>query len=212
MALPLSFSYYLIMNFSLMHYAMCGMAAAFSVLSVWGAETQPRVLNEKEAESFRRIVANRELKRENYQVLQRLLAEKRSYFKTVADALAKDHQVAPDASYSYIDADKTLYKLSINGVAKGKAPKKTVVKKFKSDEESLPLRKLMVARQTVENEIAVLAALASENGQETLGWDAHLRKTFNLDPKTRYQVKKRADGSYALLELPPDEQKTNEKK
>jgi hypothetical protein len=174
--------------------------AAFA-LSVSAADSQPRVLTEKEAGSFRDIVVNRETKRENYRVLERLIAEKRSFFKTVAETLAKDHQVASDASYTYTAADKTLYLLSTNGVAKGKDPKKVVVKKFKSDADSLPLRKLMASRLQTESQLAVLAVLAEENRQEMLGWDSHLYKTFNLKTDVRYQIKKRDDGKYELVEL-----------
>jgi hypothetical protein len=182
-------------------------AAVFLCVDRTIAESAPRTLTEKEVETFRNIVIKREVKRENYLVLERLLAEKRAFFKTVAETLAKEHQVKPHASYTYVAADKTLYHLSTNGVAQGKAPKKTVVKKFKSDEESLPLRKLMVTRQQAENQLAVLAALAEENRQETFGWDAHLRKTFNLAPDVRYQLKKLDGGRCELVELSDEKEK-----
>jgi hypothetical protein len=181
--------------------APVGVAVCMFAVASW-AEPRPRVLTEKEADAFRSIVVNRETKRANFSVLERLIAEKRASLKTVADALAKDWQVKSDANYTYTAADKALYLLSTNGVAKGKAPKKTVVKKFKTDDESLPLRKLMASRLHVENQLAVLTALAEENRQETLGWDSHLRKTFDLKPEARYQLKKRDDGSSELVELP----------
>ena len=164
----------------------------------------PRVLAEKDAETFRDIVVKRETNRANFIALERLRAEKSAAYRTVADQLAKEHDVKADADYTYVAADKTLYLLSTNGVAKGKEPKKTVVKKFGTDDESLPLRKRMASRLQLENQLIVLATLSEESRQETLGWDAHLRKTFSLDPDARYQLKKRDDGAYEITELPPD--------
>ena len=168
------------------------------------AEDKPRVLTDKEAETFKNIVAKREMKRANFLVLERLLVEKRTLFKTLSETLDKEHQVSTDASFSYIADDKTLYRLSTNGVAKGKEPKKTVVKKFKNDDESLPLRKLMASRLQTENQLVALAVLSEENRQETLGWDALLRKTFNLEPDGRYQIKKLEKGGHELLKLPEE--------
>ena len=187
---------------------MCAFFSALFAFVAVAADSQPRVLTEKEAETFRNIVVKREVKRENFLVLERLLAEKRVFFKTVSETLDKEHQVSADASFSYIAADKALYRLSTNGVAKGKEPKKTVVKKFKSEDESLPLRKLMASRLQTENQLATLAALSEENRQETLGWDSLLRKTFNLAPTGRYQIKKLDNGGYELLKLPDEEKET----
>ena len=171
-------------------------------LSVFADDPKPRVLSEKEAETFSTVVVNRETKKQNYIALERLVAEKQALFKTVASSLASNHQVKPNESYTYVAADKTLYLLSTNGVAKGKEPKKTVVTKFKTDEESLPLRKLMATRLQIETQLGVLAALAEENKQEALGWDAHLRKTFDLKPAVQYEIKKRDDGAFEISELP----------
>ena len=176
---------------------------ALGVSPAFSAEAKPRILTEKEAEMFGNIVVNRETKRQNFLVLERLVADKRALWKVVSESLAKDHQLKPDAAYTYIAADKTLYQLSTNNVAKGKEPKRTVVQKFKTDDESLSLRQLMANRIQIENQLAVLLTLAEENREETLGWDAHLRKTFNLKPVARYEIKKRDDGKIELLELPP---------
>lgn len=187
------------------------MCVSFFVLFVFAAvaaDSPSRVLTEKEAETFRNIVIKREVKRENFLVLERLAAEKRAFFKTVSETLDKEHQVSMDASFTYIAADKTLYRLSTNGVAKGKEPKKTVVKKFKSEDESLPLRKLMASRLQTENQLAALAVLSDENRQETLGWDSLLRKTFNLEPTGRYQIKKLDNGGYELFKLPDEGNET----
>ena len=182
----------------------CAVLSVLVACVVSAVDAQPRVLTEKEAETFRNIVVKREVKRENYLVLERLLAEKRALFKTISETLEKEHQVSSDASFTYIAADKTLYRLSTNGVAKGKEPKKNVIRKFKTEEESLPLRKLMASRLQTENHLATLTALSEENRQETLGWDSLLRKTFNLAPTGRYQIKKLDNGGYELLELPEE--------
>ena len=187
---------------------MMVVVSACAVLSASAADTKPRVLTEKEAETFRNIVVKREVKRENFLVLDRLVTEKRTLFKTVSETLAKEHQVTTDASFTYVADDKTLYQLSTNGISKGKPPKKIVVKKFKTEDESLPLRKLMATRLQVENQLATLAALAEENRQETLGWDSLLRKTFNLEPTGRYQIKKLENGGYELVKLPDEEKET----
>jgi len=168
-------------------------------------EAKPRILTEKEAEVFGNIVVNRETRRQNYVVLERLIADKQALWKIVSDSLNKEHKLAPDATYTFTAADKTLYLVSTNNIPKGKEPKKTVIKKFKTDEESLPLRQLMAQRILIENQLVILNGLAEENREETLGWDAHLRKTFNLKPVARYEVKKRDDGAVELIELPAKE-------
>ena len=180
---------------------VCGSVLCGSVF----AEEVSRVLTEKEAETFSAIVVKRETKRQNALVLDRLVADKRAAFKIIAEALDKDYGLKSDASYTYTAAEKTLYVFSTNNVAKGKEPKKTVVKKFKNEDDSLPLRKLMAARIQLENQLTVLLALAEENREETLNWDAHLRKTFNLKSSARYEIKKRDDGTVELVELPPKE-------
>jgi len=182
--------------------ACVAVVVAFFASSAFSAEAKPRVLTEKEAEVFGNIVVNRETKRQNFLVLERLIAEKQALWKIVSDSLAKEHQLKPDATYTFTAADKTLYLVSTNNVPKGKEPKKTVVQKFKTDAESLPLRQLMASRIQVENQLVILNALAEENREETLGWDAHLRKTFDLKPVARYEIKKRDDGAFELLELP----------
>jgi len=180
-------------------------AVMFLVSPAFSAEAKPRILTEKEAEVFGTIVVNRETKRQNFLVLERLIADKQALWKIVSESLAKDHQLKPDAAYTYIAADKTLYLLSTNNVAKGKEPKRTVVQKFKTDAESMPLRQLMASRIQIENQFVVLNALAEENREETLAWDAHLRKTFDLKPVARYEIKKRDDGAVELVELPAKE-------
>ena len=186
---------------------MCvAVTAVFCAGPVFSSEAKPRVLTEKEAEVFGNIVVNRETKRQNYLVLERLIADKQAVWKIVSDALNKDHQLKPDATYTFTAADKTLYLVTTNNVPKAKEPtKKTVVKKFKTDAESLPLRQLMAQRIQIENQLVILNGLAEENREETLGWDAHLRKTFNLKPVSRYEIKKRDDGAIELVELPAKE-------
>jgi len=184
--------------------AVCVFALAVFSLNAFSADTQPHTLSEKEVELFRKIVINRETKRQNFLVLERLVEEKQSLWKVTSDSLDKNHLVKPDASYTYVAADKTLYLLSTNGVARGKEPKKIVVTKFKTEADALPLRKLMATRLQIENQLAVLNTLAEENRQETLGWDAHLRKTFNLKEAVRYEIKKRDDGVFEIIELPPE--------
>lgn len=166
------------------------------------AGTQPHVLTLKEATKFRNIFVKLEVKRENTLILKRLLAEKQSLFKTIAASLAKDHLVKQDAVYKFVVSDNTLYRLSTNKVAKGKEPKREVIKKFKTGKDSLPLRRLMVSRLQCEKQISVLTTLIEENRQETQGWDALLRKTFDLKPTVQYQIKKRDDGTFEIIELP----------
>jgi len=187
------------------------LAVALLAQTTFSDEPKPRVLTEGEAATFSSIVVNRETKRQNFFALERLIADKQALFKKVSDSLAKDHQVKTDASYTYVAADKTLYLLSTNGVARGKEPKKTVVAKFKNEEDSLPLRKLMATRLQAENQLAVLNTLAEENRVATLDWDAHLRTTFGLKPSARYEVKKRDDGAFELVELPPAKEEQHRK-
>jgi len=186
-----------------MSVSVCAVVSAVLLSGVASAsETKSRILTEKEAEVFGNIVVNRETKRQNFLVLERLIAEKQALWKIVAGSLEKEHQLKPDATYTFTAADKTLYLVSTNNVPKGKEPKKTVVQKFKTDAESLPLRQLMANRIQIENQLVVLNGLAEENREETLGWDAHLRKTFDLKPVARYEIKKRDDGAFELIELP----------
>ena len=185
-------------------FSMCCVCAAALVSSVCAADAKPRVLTAKEAETFGTVVVNREQKRQNFIVLERIIADKQKLLKAVSDSLAANHQLKPDASYSYIAADKTLYLITTNGLPKGaKEPKKTVVQKFKTEEESMPLRKLMATRLQIENQLATLLALAEENKSDALGWDAYLRKNFDLLPNVQYEVKKNADGAFEIVERPP---------
>ena len=163
------------------------------------AQDVMKTLSKTDAEMFARIVALREGARENFVVTTRLLQEKQSNFRSVSEVLDKEHGVKPDFPYTYDIEEKALFQLSTNAVKKGEQPARTLVKRFKTGEEALPLATLMLKRQRVESHIIALAQIAEEQREENARWDEHLRKTFSLEPMTRYQIKKVNDDQYQLV-------------
>jgi hypothetical protein len=106
----------------------------------------------------------------------------------------------------------SLFQISTNALKKGEQPKRTLVKKYKNQDEAKPLTNLMLSRQRLERQIITLAELTEENRNENIRWDEHLRKTFNLTPMTRYQLKKLTDENYQLILVKEEPAKSSGKK
>lgn len=183
----------------------------FCVSSVL-AQEGVRNLTKQDADLFARIVSSRETSRENYLVTARLLQEKRSLFKNIVHLLDTEHHVKAEYPYTFDLEQVALYQISTNALKKGEQPKRILVKKYKNQDEAKPLTNLMLSRQRLERQIITLVELAEENRLENSRWDEHLRKTFNLTPMTRYQLKKLSDEKYQLILVKEAPAKSPEKK
>lgn len=191
-----------------MRYLIIVLLCASSVF----AQDNVRNLTKQDADLFARIVSSRETSRENYLVTARLLQEKRSLFKNIVHLLDAEHHVKAEYPYTFDMEQMSLFQISTNALKKGEQPKRTLVKKYKNQDEAKPLTNLMVSRQRLERQIITLAELTEENRNENIRWDEHLRKTFNLTPMTRYQLKKVTDEKYQLILVKEEPAKSVEKK
>lgn len=189
----------------------CFLIALLCASSVF-AQGNVRNLTKQDADLFARIVSSRETSRENYLITARILQEKRSLFKSIVELLDTEHHVKAEYPYTFDVEQQALYQISTNALKKGEQPKRTLVKKYKNQDEAKPLTNLMVSRQRLERQIITLAELTEENRHENIRWDEHLRKTFNLAPMTRYQLKKISDEKYQLIVVKEEPAKSQEKK
>ena len=180
--------------------------------SIVSAAEPTRVLSKQDAEMFARIVASRTQSLENAIVCSRMAKEKQTAFKCLLGVLERDHGLKPDASYTYEAEKFSLFEVSTNGVKKGSALERKLVRKFKSSEDAAPLTRLMLARQRSERQLLTLFEMMEESRQDGLRWDEHLRKTFSLVPQTRYRVNKISDEKYELVVVPGQQESPGSKK
>ena len=111
--------------------------------------------------------------------------------------------MAPDKSYTFEKATKTLYELSTNRVDKAGKPERSLVRQMKTESEALYVSRLMVARGLTEQQILVLAQIREEKAKEVGLVDNKLRQTFKLDPNASYRLDDKTGQVVRLAEPQP---------
>ena len=145
-------------------------------------------LASEQATEFSAYVRMRGARQEEIRVIARMLKEKRGELSDLIGKMAADFGIAPDCSYMYKAATKSLYLLSSNKVDKASVPERTLLRTFTSAEEAKEAEGLILARRLTEQQIRVLEQLRVEKQCEFRNTDSQLRKRFKLDSGTAYHL------------------------
>ena len=190
-----------------------GAVLVLSAGAVWAKDTDAgaqkesvvATLSKEQATEFAEYVHAKSLRREEFAVCGRLTVEKQGELKGFMDEMSKEFGMAPDKSYTFEKASRTLYLLSTNKVDKAGKPERSLVRQMKSESEAQYVSRLMVARGLTEQQLRVLAQLREEKAKEVGLVDAKLRKTFNLDPDLSYRLDEKTGQIFRLAALPTAE-------
>jgi len=160
-------------------------------------------LSKEQITEFSAYVRAKSLRREEFIVCSRLILEKQGELKGFMDQMGKEFGMAPDKSYTFEKATKTLYELSTNRVDKAGKPERSLVRQMKTESEALYVSRLMVARGLTEQQILVLAQIREEKAKEVGLVDNKLRQTFKLDPNASYRLDDKTGQVVRLAEPQP---------
>ena len=164
-------------------------------------ETVIASLTKEQVAEFSGYVHNKDLRREELIVSDRLLVEKQGELKGLMEEMSKEFGISPDKSYTFEKETKSLYLLSTNQVDKAGKPARTLLRQMKTDGEAQYLSRLMIARRMTEQQIFVLAQIREEKSKECGLIDAKLRQAFKLDPQTSYRLDEKT-GQLIRLDVP----------